>query len=348
MTKNGEFHPYFRTLAPTSFKNKMSTHVAIAAIAKGHFDEIHVPTEKPQHGEVLLKVEYASMVAFDTYITDLGYATDTFPMILGSNAAGTVVELGPGVDDLKIGDRVTAFAYQGFRSKAMQEYSIQSRTVCAKVPDSMPLAAAATIPDHFVTAFHTLFNELGLGLPVPKTFRSLESPPLPSAPILIYGAGSTTGQYAIQLLHAAGYKNIIVTASPKHHEYLASLGAAATIDYRSLSLAEDVAKVAGGDGKVALAVDCITAEGTIVEVSKVISRTGTVALLLPIKEGNNVRGEGDAPMYMSIPEGRNPFPKSVNVRGVRTFLYQEVSLLHLLARTSTESCLSRMHSRKRT
>ncbi len=84
----------------------MSTHVAIAAVAKGYFDEIHVPTEKPQHGEVLLKAEYASLIAFDTYVADLGYATDTFPMVLGFNAAGTVVELGPGVDDLKIGDRV--------------------------------------------------------------------------------------------------------------------------------------------------------------------------------------------------------------------------------------------------
>ncbi|KAK0466197.1 chaperonin 10-like protein, partial [Desarmillaria tabescens] len=294
---------------------------AIAAVAKGQFDEIRVPTEKPQHGEVLLKVEYASMIAFDTYVTDLGYATDTFPTVLGFNAAGTVVELGPGVDDLKIGDRVTAFAYQGSRSKAMQQYSIQSRTVCAKVPDSMLLAAAATIPDNFVTAFHTLFNELGL--PVPKTFPALESPPLSSAPILIYGAGSTAGQYAIQLLHSAGYKNVIVTASSKHHEYLTSLGATATVDYHSPSLAEDIAKAAGGDGKVMLAVDCITAEGTIAEVAKVISSTGTVALLLPVKEGNNVRGEGGSQMYMEIPEGRNPFPKSVNVRGVRTFLYQE-------------------------
>lgn len=125
----------------------------------------------------------------------------------------------------------------------------------------MPLA---TIPDHFVTSFHTLFNELGLG---PKTFRSLESPPLSSAPILIYGAGSTTGQYAIQL-HVAGYKNIIITTSPKHHGYMASLGATATIDYHSPSLAEDVANAAGGDGEVALAVDCITAEGTIAKVAR--------------------------------------------------------------------------------
>ncbi|KAK0233951.1 chaperonin 10-like protein [Armillaria fumosa] len=307
----------------------MTTHVAIAAIAKGHLDEIRVPTEKPQQGEILLKAEYASLTAFDTYVTDLGFATDTFPALLGFNAAGTVVELGPGVDDLKVGDRVTAFAYQGSRSKAMQEYSIQSRTVCAKVlsvqsfqvmPDSLPLAAAATIPDNFVTSFHTLFNELDLL--VPKAFPSLE-PPLSSAPILIYGAGSTSGQYAIQLLHAAGYKNIIVTASLKHHVYLASLGATATIDYRSPSLAEDVAKAAGGDGKVVLAMDCITVQGTIAKVAKVISQTGTVALLLPVKEGDNVRGEGDAPMHFEIPEGRSPFLKSVNVRGVRTFLYQE-------------------------
>ncbi|KAK0481388.1 chaperonin 10-like protein [Armillaria novae-zelandiae] len=309
----------------------MTTHVAIAAIAKGHFNEIHVPTEKPQHCEVLLKVEYALMVAFDTYVTDLGFATDTFPMVLGSNAAGTVVEVGPGVDDLKIGDRacdamrfryyVIAFAYQGSRSKAMQEYPIQSQTVCAKVHDSLSLASAATIPDNFVTAFHILFNELDL--PVPKAFPSLESPPLSSAPILIYGAGSTAGQYAIRFLHAAGYKNIIVTASSKHHEYLASLGATATIDYRSPSLREDIAKAAGGDGKVVLAVDCFTTEGTVAEVSKVISQTGTVALLLPIKEGSNVRGEGDARMHIEIPKGRNSFPKSVNVRRVRTRLYQE-------------------------
>ncbi|PBL00236.1 hypothetical protein ARMGADRAFT_1024265 [Armillaria gallica] len=81
---------------------------------------------------------------------------------------------------------------------------------------------------------------------------------------------------------------------------MASLGATATIDYHSPSLAEDVANAAGGDGEVALAVDCITAEGTIAKVAKVISQMGTVALLLPIKEGNNVRGEGDAPMYREI------------------------------------------------
>jgi threonine dehydrogenase-like Zn-dependent dehydrogenase len=84
----------------------MSTHTAIATTTKGQFDAIRVPTEAPGQGEILLKVEYSSMVAFDTYMTDMGYAVASYPMVLGLNASGTVAKLGPGVDDLEEGDRV--------------------------------------------------------------------------------------------------------------------------------------------------------------------------------------------------------------------------------------------------
>jgi len=84
----------------------MSTHTAIAITTKGQFDAIQVSTEVPGQGEILLKVEYSSMVTFDTYMTDLGYAVDSYPMVLGFNASGTVAKLGPGVDDLIEGDRV--------------------------------------------------------------------------------------------------------------------------------------------------------------------------------------------------------------------------------------------------
>lgn len=87
--------------------NMSKTHTAIAAIALGQIDAIQVPTEKPLAGEVLIKVEYASMVAFDTYITDLGFYVEKHPALLGANAAGVVAELGEGVDDLKVGDRVS-------------------------------------------------------------------------------------------------------------------------------------------------------------------------------------------------------------------------------------------------
>lgn len=93
----------------------MPTHRAIATTAKGVFEEIEVPTTRPETGEVLIKVDYASMIAFDTYQTDLTYMVAQYPVVLGFNAAGTVAEVGPGVDDLKVGDRVR-FSFCMFES----------------------------------------------------------------------------------------------------------------------------------------------------------------------------------------------------------------------------------------
>jgi len=142
---------------------------------------------------------------------------------------------------------------------------------------------------------------------------------LAHVPILIYGAGATSGQYAIQLLKLAGYENILATASIKHHVHLRTLGATHTFDYSSPSLTEDIEAAAGG--KVSLILDCVTAEATIAVASKVISSNGTIALLLPIKQGNKVTGEADAEMAMELADEKNPFPKTVKVIGVKTFTY---------------------------
>jgi hypothetical protein len=151
-------------------------------------------------------------------------------------------------------------------------------------------------------------------------------PPLASTPILIYGAGSTAGQYAIQLLSLAGYKNIISTASKKHHEYLQSLGATSTFDYNSPTLVDDIAKAAGGDGKVTLALDCITAETTLSIIGKVLSSAGTVAILLPVKEGNSVTAAPGGQMFTDIPKDKNPLPAGAKYVAISTFNYQEVGI----------------------
>ncbi|KAJ7108868.1 chaperonin 10-like protein [Mycena crocata] len=305
----------------------MSTHTAIAALAKGQFDAIQVETEKPGAGRVLIKVAYASMIAFDTYITDVGYFVAEYPVTLGFNGAGTVEAVGPGVTSLAVGDRVTAFSVYGQGRKdaaagkgTMQEFIVLPEDLCAKVPANIPLDAAATIPDNFITSFYTLFDQLAL--PVPKTFPVPTPPPDHATPILVYGAGSTAGQYALQLLHAAGYTNVVATASPKHHTFLRTLGAKAVFDYNSPSLAVDIASAVGGDGKVALAFDSITADGTMARIARVLSPRGAIALLLPIKEGDTV-AVGEAAMHFEIPEGRNPFPPETKIAYVRTFSYRQ-------------------------
>ncbi|KAJ7763558.1 chaperonin 10-like protein [Mycena maculata] len=301
----------------------MPTHTAIASTAKGQFDAIQAETETPGAGQVLVKVAYASMIAFDTYITDAAYMVEEHPVVLGFNAAGTVMEVGAGVTSLAVGDRITGFAVYGQGRKdgpkgTMQEFVVLPHGQCAKVPCNVALDGAATIPDNFITSFYTLFDRLGL--PIPPSFPAPTPPPNHATPILVYGAGSTAGQFALQLLRAAGYTNVVATASPKHHAFLKSLGATGVFDYNSPTLATDIARAVGGDGKVALAFDSITAHGTLARIAQVLSPRGAVALLLPIKEGDTV-AVGDAAMHFEIPEGRNPFPPETKIVYVRTFLY---------------------------
>ena len=223
---------------------------------------------------------------------------------------------------------MTSFAYAASRNKGFQEYVVQPRTVVAKLPETMPLDEAATLPDNFVTAFYTLFNQLGL--PVPSSFPAATPPPLATTPILIYGAGSTAGSYAVQLLALAGYKRVIVTASKRHHNDLRSLGAELTFDYNSPSLVEEIATAVGGDGKILFALDCISSESTLDIVGKLTSPLGRVALLLPIKEGTTVTGSLEQKIYYEVRQDKNPFPKTTEIVYVSTFFYQQVRLVLLL------------------
>ncbi|KAG6911275.1 hypothetical protein DXG01_002114 [Tephrocybe rancida] len=318
----------------------MSTHTAIAITEPGKVDVIQVPTGTPGDGQVLIKVEYASLIVLDTYMSDVGYFVQSYPVILGFNASGTVAQLGNGVTDLAVGDRVVAVCFADFNNKGTQEYTTQPRIMVSKVPDSLSLESAVTIPENLITAFYTLFNQLEL--PVPPSFPVKETPPLASTPILIYGAGSTSGQYMVQLLRAAGYTNVLATASAKHHAYLKSIGATGTFDYNNSSLAEDVAKYVGGDGKVPLVVDCIAAVPSMAALAKIVSPTGTVALLMPFKKTNTITVKHASDMTNEFPQDNEPFSREVKLLAVRANLaFQDPYLRDNLATKIIPSLLEK-------
>jgi NADPH:quinone reductase-like Zn-dependent oxidoreductase len=66
----------------------MSTHTAIATIAKGVLDAIQVETGIPGPGEVLFKVAYASAILLDVWTADLGHFVKECPTILGFGTQG--------------------------------------------------------------------------------------------------------------------------------------------------------------------------------------------------------------------------------------------------------------------
>lgn len=195
-----------------------------------------------------------------------------------------------------------------------------------KIPNNVSLASAVTAPNNLVTAVWTAIDSLNLPLPNIIPGSTILDP---SIPILIYGSGTTVGQYIIQILHLAGYTNIITTASPKHHEYILSLGATRIFDYASPDLPNLILEAAGGDrGKIKHVVDCIsTIETSLTLAAKVVTSGAKVALLLPIKGGNAVAsgpGGENADLHMDVPKERNPFDDGVELIGTKAFTYQQV------------------------
>jgi hypothetical protein len=72
---------------------------------------------------------------------------------------------------------------------------------------------------------------------------------------------------------------------------------------------EEIAAVAGGDGKVTLAMDCITTEDSLAIIAKFISTLGILAIMLPVKMGSTLPVKRAEQLLWDIPEDKNPLPK---------------------------------------
>ena len=173
--------------------------------------------------------------------------------------------------------------------------------------------------------FHTLKTDLGLETPWPKpddyTPKSAEEA------ILVWGGSSSVGQFVIQILRYYGHKNILVTASRKHHEELQKLGAKETFDYKNPAVVDSILKATGDTG-LPLIFDCIgSKDGSIAPIAKMAKSGSRVAVLLPVI----VRDSSDTqdPEYsMDVPQAAK-WADGVDVRGVRTHYYHHVSIADL-------------------
>ncbi|KAH7886274.1 chaperonin 10-like protein [Phlebopus sp. FC_14] len=298
----------------------MSTnaHITITDTAIGTLRATQIPTLKPGHQEVLVKVAYSSVVPPDAVIAAFRSSTsgDDGPALLAHSVSGIVTKVGDGTKNMKRGNKVCGFT---LTRTGLQEYAILPQSTCAQVPENLPLDDVVTILDSFVTAFYTLFYRLKLPIP---TLPASSPPEDVDKPILIYGAGTTPGQYAVQLLKLAGYTNVIATSSSDHHDSLRSLGAKHTIDYEAPDVAKQIASAACG--KLGLAMDCLSTEGTLKIISQVVRTSATVAILLPVKEGDSIAATDSGLMWMGLPPNRNPFKKGrVKVVGVKAYGFQE-------------------------
>ena len=101
-------------------------------------NEIAVP--EPNEGEVTIKIEACGLNFADLLMRKGTYQdTPALPFTLGMEVCGTISDVGHGVVELTIGDRVAVFGGQG----GLADYGNFPAALCSKVPHEMPSEAAA-------------------------------------------------------------------------------------------------------------------------------------------------------------------------------------------------------------
>lgn len=286
---------------------------------------IDVPTPTPEGNEVQVRVNWTASTPLDLHQADGGLliSAEQYPFVLGDSTAGIVSAIGPDVKNLKVGDRVCGFTYRNNKERGQQEYVTAPEFLYGKVPKGWEdrLEAAVTVPNNFVTVWHTITKDLGINLPWPKPDGY--EPEEKDACFLIWGGSSSVGQYAIQVLRLYGYRNVLTTASRKHHQMLKDIGVKEAFDYRETNVIKSLEEAAGG--KVEYVIDCIgSLDNSIKPISKIAKAGAIVAIMLPaiLKDAT----ETEKPEYSMDVENIVQWADGVQARGVRTHFYIEVSL----------------------
>ena len=84
----------------------MKTRAAVAFQAKQPLEVVELDLEGPRAGEVLVEIKATGVCHTDAYTLDGLDSEGLFPSILGHEGAGVVVEVGPGVTSVAVGDHV--------------------------------------------------------------------------------------------------------------------------------------------------------------------------------------------------------------------------------------------------
>ncbi|KAI0655699.1 GroES-like protein [Cubamyces menziesii] len=218
--------------------------------------EIDVP--KAGAGQVVLRVEATALNPGDWKVVDQGIIVQKYPLVLGFDAAGVIVEVGEGVEGFSLGDRVITQGWlesmDGQVHGTFQQYALAPTTCIAKIPSNISFEEAATIPSGLATAALPLYNQTD-GVASAKLLPAWEESgrgKYAGKAIFILGGASSIGQYVIQLARMSGFTFIITTASLHNTDLLKGLGATHVLDRKLLSetLVQQVNEIAGGPASV--------------------------------------------------------------------------------------------------
>ncbi|WP_237392234.1 NAD(P)H-quinone oxidoreductase [Aurantiacibacter rhizosphaerae] len=184
----------------------------------------------PAPGEVLVRVSHAGVNRPDCLQRAGSYPPpENASDLPGLEISGTVVALGDGVDPSELGKNVCALVNGG----GYAEYCIARPEHCLIVPDGLPMAEAAAIPETLFTVWHNVFQR--------GYARDGET-------ILIHGGTSGIGTMATML--AKLFDMTVITTSGSDEKCAASreIGADLAINYKTQDFVEKTVGFTDGRG----------------------------------------------------------------------------------------------------
>jgi len=213
-----------------------------------------VPVPEPGRGQVLVEILASGVCHTDLHAAEGDWPVKpTLPFTPGHEGAGTVVELGPGVTHLKVGDRVgiawlhsacghCKFCLSGWETLCLEQknsgysvngsfaqYALAQADYVGRIPENLSFVDAAPILCAGVTTY--------------KGLRETET--RPGEWVVISGIGGL-GHVAIQYARAMGLRVAAVDLGPEKMALARKLGAEITVDAKTQDPAAEIQKQIGG------------------------------------------------------------------------------------------------------
>src|SRR6267142_4254271 len=214
-------------------KTMTKTMKTVAIDRFGGLNEMKIrelPVPELDANEILVRVEAAGVGVWDPFEREGHFAKEfnlspKFPIILGSDGAGTVEAIGEKVSHFKKGDRVYGISFMSPKGGFYAEHVVMKEAHAARIPGKLSATQAGTMAVDVVTAYSGLEGTLHL--------KSDES-------VLIFGASGGIGHMAVQLAKRMGARVLAVASGQDGVDLAKRSGADTAVNGHD----EDVAEAA--------------------------------------------------------------------------------------------------------
>ena len=190
-----------------------------------------IATPQPGPNQVLVRNHAVGVNPVDTYLrSNTDNRGPKLPYTPGSDSAGVVEAVGPGVTGVKAGSRVYV---GGTVSGAYAEVSLCNETQVHPLSGNVSFAQGAAMNVPYATAFHAFINR--------GQAQAGET-------VLVHGASGGVGTGAVQIARARGLTVIGTAGTEKGRRLVAEQGAHHVLDHTASGYLDEVLKLTGGRG----------------------------------------------------------------------------------------------------